>query len=302
LAGGTEDRLLMASACHQPVLCVPASPDDFVDGLEQLPSVPVVLARLMNLLESESASLDDVIDLIQIDSAIAARVMQIGSSVYYNTNGYRCDSVPDAVSRVGFEQVHRLVSFAAASHLLLRPLDTYGLTVDDALRRSVSCAIAAEQLAEHTGVNRGIAYTVGLLHGIGHIAIDVWAKHERTSLRFGSAGLPTETTEAEMRTLGFNNAAVGGALLKLWEFPSSFVEPVAFQYEPRLSKDEPLLACILYVAKWLRDAAHLSETEELPPLPAPWIMNMLQLAPGSLEVRLYQVRTAYLEAARILAG
>ena len=101
-----------------------------------------------------------------------------------------------------------------------------------------------------------------------------------------------------MRTLGWDKHASGGALLKLWEIPSSFVEPVAFQYEPRLSKDEPLLACILYVAKWLRDAAHLSETRSFPPLPAPWIMNMLQLAPGSLEVRLYQVRTGYLEAAK----
>ncbi len=254
----------------------------------------------MNLLESDSASLDDVIELILIDSAIAARVLQIGSSVYYNTNGYRCECVHDAVNRVGFDQIHRLVSFASASHLLLRSLDTYGLSVDDALRRSVTCAVAAEQLAEHVGVNRGIAYTVGLLHGIGLIAIDVWARNERAALRFGTAGLPTETTEAEMRTLGFNNAAIGGALLKLWEFPSSFVEPIACQYEPRLAKEEPLLACLLYGAKWLRDAAHLPEEEPLPPLPSTWIMNTLQVTAASLEVRLYQVREGYFQAARML--
>lgn len=290
----------MASACRQPTVEFPSSPEQFVSGLEQLPSVPIVLSRLMNLLESESASVGDVIDLILIDSAITARVLQIGGSAFYNLNGYPCETVEEAVNRVGFNQVHRLVSFAAASHLLLRPLDTYNLTVDDALRRSVSCAVAAEMLAEHTGLNRGIAYTVGLLHGIGMIAIDVWAKHERTSLGFQSAGLPTETTEAEMRTLGFNNAAVGGSLLKLWEFPPSFVEPVTCQYEPRLAKDEPVLACLLYVAKWLRDAAHLPEEDALPPLPAAWIMNTLQVTPDSLEVRLYQVREAYFQAARML--
>jgi HD-like signal output (HDOD) protein len=290
----------MASACRQPAVDYPSSPEQFVGGLEQLPSVPVVLSRLMNLLENDCATLDDVIELILVDSAITARVLQIGGSAFYNTHGYRCETVHEAVNRVGFDQVHRLVSFAAASHLLLRPLDTYDLGVEETLRRSVSCAVACEQLAEHVGLNRGIAYTVGLLHGIGMIAVDVWARHERASVRFQSAGFPSETTEPELRTLGFTNAAVGGALLKLWEFPSSFVEPITCQYEPRLAKEEPLLACLLHVAKWLRDAAHLPEEAALPPVPPAWIMNTVQVNPAILEVRLYQVREAYLQAARML--
>lgn len=290
----------MAKLCPAPNSRPPSDPDAFVRELEGLPSVPEVLVRLMRLLESESSSTAEVIDLVLVDSGIAARVLRIGRSVFYSTPDNRCETVHDAVYRIGFNQVHKIVSFVASSDLLLRPLAAYGLTPDDALRRSVTCAIAAEQLADHVGVNRGIAYTVGLLHGIGLIAIDIWAAHRGGGLSFASAGLPAETSEAEKRALGFTNAAVGGALLRLWEFPASLAEPVAAQYDPGEAVEEQLLACLLHTAKWLRDAAHLPEEDPLPPYPAPWILDNLQVPPAMLDVRLYDVRAAFHEAARVL--
>ena len=290
----------MAKLCPTPIIADPAGPDDFVRALEALPAVPIVLTRLMRLLESECSTTSDVIDLIMIDSGIAARVLRIGSSAYYATPEGRCETVEEAVKRIGFIQVQKVVSFVAASDLLLRPLVAYGLTPEDAFRRSVTCALAADHLADHVGVNRGIAYTAGLLHGLGLIAVDLWTRSFRPELRFESDGLPNETSEAERRALGFSNAAVGGALLKLWDFPVSLVEPVACQYDPRAAKEEPLLACLLHVAKWLRDAAHLPDEAPLPPLPAPAILDTLRLIPSALEIGLYQVRAAYHETARVL--
>ena len=68
----------------------------------------------------------------------------------------------------------------------------------------------------------------------------------------------------------------------------------------RACAKEPFLACLLHVAKWLRDAAHIPEALPLPPYPADWILETVEVAPESLETRLYQVREAYDEAGKLL--
>lgn len=284
-----------------PVLAAGAvSPDAMVRGLKQLPSTPCVLPRLAQILKSDSASISDVLQLIRVDAAITARTIQIGSSIYYSPHGEPCEDVEEAVNRVGFNEVYKLVSYAATAHLLLRPLLSYGLETNDTWRLAVSCALAAEQLADHSGVDRSLAYTVGLLHSAGLIALDTWRQQNPPVTRFASEGLPRETIQAETEELGFDNAAVAGALLNLWEFPSSIVDPIRWQHDPHRAKAEPLMACLLHVAKWLRDAAHLSEDTPLPPEPDEWAMNMLRMTSRDLEIMIYVVRASFSDVSKLL--
>ena len=278
----------------------PSGPDDLVRHLDQLPATAAVLPHLLRLLKSDTASLHEVIELIRVDSAITARCLQMGSSTYYNARGTPCESVAEAVHRVGFNEVYKLVSYAATAQLLMRPLAPYHLQPEETWQRSVSCALAAEQLADHAGVNRNLAYTAGLLHGVGMIAIDAWMHREAIDLHFDSDELPNETIASETRLVGSTNAEVGAALLRLWEFPSAIVEPVRWQYEPAKCREEPMFAVLLHVAKWLRDAAHVPEDQPLPTEPEPWILEMLQLTSADLEIRLYQVRDGSPPAARLL--
>jgi HD-like signal output (HDOD) protein len=280
----------------------PPGPDELVRHLDQLPATAAVLPHLLRLLKSDSASLSEVIELIRVDSAITARCLQMGSSTYYNARGTPCESVAEAVHRVGFNEVYKLVSYAATAQLLMRPLAPYHLQPEETWQRSVSCALAAEQLADYAGVNRNLAYTAGLLHGVGMIAVDAWMHREAVDLHFDSDELPGETVASETRLLGYTNAEVGAALLRLWEFPAAIVEPVRWQYEPAKSREEPLLACLLHVAKWLRDAAHIPEDQPLPNEPEKWILETLNLDSSDLEIRLYQVRDAFLAAARLLGN
>jgi HD-like signal output (HDOD) protein len=281
-------------------LARPLDPDALVRVLEHLPATAAVLPHLLRLLRSDRASLQEVIELIRVDSAITARCLQMANSSYYNARGAACESVGEAVHRVGFNEVYKLVSYAATAQLLMRPLAPYHLQPAETWQRSVSCALAAEQLADHAGVNRNLAYTAGLLHGVGMIAIDAWMQRESIDLHFDTDELPNETVASESRMLGLTNAEVGAALLRMWEFPSAIVDPVRWQYDPAKSREAPLLACLIHVAKWLRDAAHIPEDQPLPTEPAKWILETLNLTSGDLEIRLYQVRDAFQAAARLL--
>ena len=106
-------------------------PAEIVRGLEQLPATPAILPRLLRLLDSDSASLDEVIDLIRVDLSITARILQMGSSAYYHSAAGPCENVSEAVNRVGFNQVYKLVSYAATAQLLMRPLAAYNIATND---------------------------------------------------------------------------------------------------------------------------------------------------------------------------
>jgi HD-like signal output (HDOD) protein len=238
--------------------------DDLVRELEHLPSAPRVLPRLKLLLRDGNSSMHEVVELVRLDPGIAARVLQFGNSSYFNRGGLRCYTVDEAVNRIGYEQIYELVATAVASQVLVRPLDTYAIDADELWHRSIACALAAEALAERIQADRNVAYTIGLLHSIGMVAIDEWALRNRPGLRFVFKGLPLEYCESERVALGFHQAETGAALLRLWDFPAVMTEPVRWQYLPGGTAVHYQFSALLHVAKWVRTAA-LNPTKPRPP-------------------------------------
>lgn len=248
--------------------------------LAYLPSAPKILPRLKELLADPNSPMRDIVMLMRLDAGIVTRVLHVANSVYYNQAGTHCVSVDDAVTRVGYEQIYEMVSFAVASQVLVRPLVVYGIEADELWKLSVTAALAADNLAALVGEDRNIAYTTGLLHGVGMVAIDEWAMHHHYELTLKGQGLPNEFLASERATLGCTQAEVGAALLSQWGFPVDMVEPLLWQYTPGGSAGYARLAALLHAAKWVRSMVCYEGT--LPPLPASYIMQMLQLTPTQL--------------------
>ncbi len=260
----------------------PLSPEDIVRELRHLPSAPKVLPRLKQLLSDTNSAMHEIVALIRLDPGIAARVLQIGNSACFS-KGVRCFTVEEAVNRVGYEQVFELVSFAVASQVLVRPLDAYGIEADELWKMSVVGALAAEALAVRTKQDCNVAYTVGLLHCVGMVAIDEWALRHAPGLRLRTVGFPREAVEHERALLGFTQAETGCALLKHWGFPASISEPVRWQYTPRASASQARMASLLLAAKWLRSEVCTPEGAPRPALPDPQQLTLLGLAPAALQ-------------------
>ncbi len=229
------------------------TPEDIVRDVRHLPSSAKVLPRLKQLLCDGNSSIHEIVALVRFEPGIAARVLQVANSAYFGLGG-RCASVDEAVGRVGFEQVYELVSFAAAAQVLVRPLQVYGIEAEDLWKMSVAGAFAAELLANRTGQDPEVAYTVGLLHCVGMVAFDEWALRHARSLHFSIGSFPGEAIDQERRYFGFTQADTGGVLLRHWGFPASIVEPVRRQYAPNATVSHSRMATLLYVAKWLRNS------------------------------------------------
>ena len=265
----------------------PLTPEQVVAELRHLPSAPKVLPKLKRLLSDGNSAMHEIVALIRIDPGIAARVLQTANSAYYS-KGIRCFTVDEAVNRVGYDQVYELVAYAVASQVLIRPLTAYGIEPDVVWLSAVACGLAAEYLAGSTGEPRDIAYTVGLLHSVGMLAIDEWVLRNRPETRLASEGFPADAGKSERALLGFTQAEAGAALLRHWDFPLSMSEPARWQYFPRSTAGHQRMACLLHAAKWVRTMVCAPAGPV--PLPDAWLLQPLRLSQPQLELCVAEVQ------------
>ena len=254
------------------------------------------------ILNDYTASMEDVMTLIKLEPGVAARVLQMGNSAYYSSRGGRCSSLDDAVSRIGSLKIYEIVAFAVSAQLLMRKLGSYEMEADELWRRSVVCAISASLLAADCDIDPNTAYTMGLFHSVGMVAIDAWFKREEMTQRIESEGLPAETTEAEKRLIGFTNATTAAALLKSWSFQSSVCEAVRWQYSPLSAGVNRRAASLLHVAKWLQEASLNTVPAKFPPKPAEPVLKMIGLGEFDFEALYTAVREEFERVSLVLAA
>src|SRR4051812_28827551 len=104
----------MPTLAPQPVLR-----SAIITTAQALPAAPQALAGLCELLQDVNASLDEIANEIRIDAALAVRVIRISNSPVFG-GGLRIGSVDEAVNRVGFGEILRLVGVATVASLVDR--------------------------------------------------------------------------------------------------------------------------------------------------------------------------------------
>lgn len=189
-----------------------------------LPTAPQIMARLYKLLLDFNAGLRSIADLLKRDPALTARIIRISNSPAYGAGGI--GSIEEALQRVGFGEVYRLVGSATNESVGRDGLRCYGFSGEAFRRHNLYSALVAEQLALVVGLDARSAYTAGLLRAIGQLLLDVVGharlSHAETFVESGAG----RAVEWERRTFGVSHHEVAGVLLGEWGFPEEIVRAV----------------------------------------------------------------------------
>jgi HD-like signal output (HDOD) protein len=228
-----------------------ATPEDLVQQLKTLPPSPKVLLRLQQMIGSETSSVADLVAVIRVERALAARIVRIANSPVYSL-GSPCENIEESVQRLGFDEVHRLALIVAGCEALSHPLPAYAVDSHEIWHETVACAVAAEHLARLTGGDERLAYTTGLMHSVGMLVINAWVQTISPGTVLAYQDATEEWSHAERTLLGYDQADAGAALLRSWDFSAPVVEAVRCQYAPQCSTNYRQLASLLAAARWLR--------------------------------------------------
>jgi HD-like signal output (HDOD) protein len=190
---------------------------------EILPAADSPRGRLWALVNQPESSAAECAEIIQLDSALAMRVLRVANSGAY---GGSSDNITDAVVRLGLkfvrEQVYNDAIFKQFSGWELpREWDVFWL-------RNILTAHLTERLCAAYGPTNGTEYLAGLLHDMSWIFIAAYFPHEFTQLF--TCGLPL--SEAEKSVLPYGHAQISAAIAARSLLPERAINAIAMHHFP----------------------------------------------------------------------
>ncbi len=222
------------------------TPDDLKLAAQELPPSPKVFGKLGKLLRNPNTSLTDITDLVHTDASLTTRVLRLSNSAAF-AQDQAIDTLDDAINRVGFREVFKLVGLAAASDLFTARNNTYRIDGSTLWENALSCGLAMESLAQKLGHDEQEFYTLGLLRSMGKTVIDICVQKGPESCRYPITSRPA-ILKWEQETFGITNPAVAGFLLSSWNFAPETVAAIQNQYVSDPLTDKNASALLLNLA------------------------------------------------------
>jgi diguanylate cyclase (GGDEF)-like protein len=195
-----------------------------------LPSPPGVAVRILQIGESLDTSIADVAEVVQLDPALAAKIIRVANSPMY-AQRRKSDNLRQALMLLGLNATMTLaLSFSLVKSLRAGKKD--GLDYAYFWKRCISTAALCRVLAERMHVLPSEdLFLTGLLNGIGILAIDRIAPGFCSSVGIAQYSWST-LRENEKNELGADHAMIGGWLLANWNFPEALSYGVGYVFEP----------------------------------------------------------------------
>jgi HD-like signal output (HDOD) protein len=232
------------------LVATPFSREKLLTVARSLPADLHVLSKLGEMLQDVNSELDAIAALLRRDVALAARIVRISNSAMFGGGG-QVASIEDAVNRVGFSEILKLVGTATAARFAERALEHYDINATKLRDNMLYVAFAAEALARAAGVDARTAYTAGLLRPLGLMVLDRAGRGQvHWSQRFPSSQCATYSAwEGSM--FGVDNCEVAALILDEWRFPKDLSSAFRTHYQARPADRENQLGCLLNLANGL---------------------------------------------------
>jgi HD-like signal output (HDOD) protein len=213
-----------------PMSVVPTTTEDVLRIANTFPATPQIILEVGALLQSPSVDSREITSRLKRDQALTSRLIRIANSaVFAGTEPVA--SVEDAISLIGFQEVHRLVGFHMLRQIGDADLLIYGIPARRFVENSLFVALLMEELAVGAQEDPRTCYTIGLLRSLGKVCLDRHGRGcppERIPRLSDDLGI----AQLEMEVFGITGNEAGAGVLESWRFPHEFTAAIRDHYAP----------------------------------------------------------------------
>ncbi|MBX3095937.1 MAG: HDOD domain-containing protein [Fimbriimonadaceae bacterium] len=225
--------------------------EDIIQQTSDLPVMSSVALRVMREADNSNTTAARLSHWLGQDPALSSRVLRLSNSAYYGLSR-KVNTIQDAVVILGLRCVRNLAMVAATYPWLSKPLEGYGLAPLMLWQHSHSTALGSQYVAQKSGrLNPDVAFTGGLLHDIGKLALNASLDRKADALARLADLNGWTFVEAERTVLGFDHGQVGGHLAEKWNLPQEMVDSARFHHEPDRAETPSLVADAVHVGNYL---------------------------------------------------
>lgn len=201
----------------------------YIQTVGDLPSIPELASTVMGMVENPDTSADDLRKVIDKDPAIAVRILKVANSSLYGFSR-KIETLGHSIALLGFRTVRNLVMAAS----LRRAFKHFGLSEKLLWEHSTLCGAVSMRLAKTVpnAVDPEEAFTAGLLHDLGKIAMNNSSRDEYSKVIQRVYNDGVSFCEAEMDEFGFDHAELGACVAEKWRLPKRLEFAIRYHHDP----------------------------------------------------------------------
>jgi len=200
-----------------------------LDTVGELPPVPQIARKVMDAVGDPETSADDLRSIIEFDPTLAARILRIANSSLY---GFRreVETLRHAITLLGFRNVECTVMAASLKEVFAH----FGLGEKLLWEHATLCGVVAAKLASYGAIDtpREPAFTAGLLHDLGKVALSNTFRERYARVMSRTYGEGVAYCEAEREEFGFDHALLGAHIAESWNLPEALVTAIRRHHDP----------------------------------------------------------------------
>ena len=194
----------------------------------RLPPFPQVAMRVLQLANNENVQLHQLCDLISSDPAFASEVLTVANSVLYSPR-YPSHSILQAIAVLGANTLQGMCITVGVRAYMGKSMSIPAMR--DLWRHNLACALIAERVAAAGFLDKDTAYTSGILHDIGRVALAVIQPKEYSNLLSKHKGSPESILEGERELFGWDHCETGRRMIGDWKLPDEFEAVVSKHHD-----------------------------------------------------------------------
>lgn len=219
---------------------------EMVESFVDLPTIPQVATKVIELLDRPGVELDEVADMILADQVLAARVIKMVNSPLYKP-AHEIKSVKRALIYLGFRHIREL-AFTCSFVDVFEGRDGI-IDIQSFWEHSFGVGVVAKIIAQRVRYpDSEKAYLVGIVHDIGEVFLSYYRQDAFKSLLDSAQGHPFRLVEKEAEFLGTSHNEVGLCIARKWNFPKDYCEAIALHHAPGEAVLDPTLCAIVSIA------------------------------------------------------
>ncbi len=243
-----EDSLKMDRPIRKPSIT------DIMNTIETLKPIPQTALKILRMFQDSRFGVNEIAAELSKDQVLGAQTLKICNSVLF-IGAAPIETIKEAVLIMGQGLLVQSVITAAIKSCFQQVQSFgYSLCKGGLYFQSVSTAMIAEQLAAETSIiNPSLAYTAGLLHGIGKIILDQFVADCSPLFFRGLQQSDTDMISLERKVLGITHCEAGMFLAKKWHFSPALSQVIAHHPFPEKAHSHKDLVYLVYLADLLAD-------------------------------------------------
>jgi putative nucleotidyltransferase with HDIG domain len=213
-----------------------------------LPTLPTIVSRLMQLVDSPKSSAQSLTRIIENDQVLTARILKLANSAYYGMTR-QVSSVSQAVVIVGFDAVKDMGLSVSVLDAFRDPGGSRYFNLSRFWEHTMGVAFTAKLLAKKYAPDvSSEAFTAGLLHDLGKVIINQYCHDDFIEIMARVNDDGEDLLYAETMVLDTTHDRIGGWLANRWNMPPSIVDSIEFHHHPYLSDKHQSLATMTKLA------------------------------------------------------